>query len=691
MRIQKSHGKRLISLVAVFSLSFGSQPALATSDGVVPDADGIRSVLRAQLPTAFYQEPSDATLAAYMDMGIAFNAGQQALGNQLSYIQTNVLDGDGNLVHGKVCNGYVDAPCDTNGSDTGSVQTTASIILPVCSEDGRSACLESISITKNETTKEGYFRGYVNNEISPDREAAILAQEVANPSVSTVGFPTSPVWEAEPSDILKGLPAAKSPSKWQVEGNLNKGNTDTYMARATLKVNILPSGEVEFDGLNAEVIPYVQTSLGTFYPPTYFTRTYASGQAIPYEVFPGSPAFPLASYDNPNDNNPITCAWEEELPTDRCGIAVQFADGSRTSMTIRIPNQLGGWFHGRVAKADLDLSIHNSALNRLVISAEDVDVPTVGASFPYLAPGYETYKTHFTNWVSLNGYESLEARDAAENGLASWSNWSADYSIEHFTAMEPLMGERASGTVNMWEFSTLPQAETENICFADKNRIQGMISTNATVYQAGLPSLSSEGISYQVGGLHEDYLGEITSGSYSLIMRTEEARCLYELGDADFTSEVAVTATSGARKSSETSVVNDGTWLRVWADEFNFSSPSISLNLTKASSPAAPTISTPTISTPTISTPTISTPTIKIATVAKGKSRSSKAILSDVGIKLAKGQKASISIKKASMKVCSVSGSKVKAKKKGTCSYTVTVKNKKGKKVSTKTGSFTVR
>ena len=676
MRLEKSHGKRLIILVAVFSLSIGSQPALATSNNVVPDADGIRPVLRAQLPRAFYQEPSDATLAAYMDMGIAFNGGQQALGNQLSYIRTDVLAEDGNLVHGKVCNDYANAPCDS--SATGSVQTTASIILPVCSQDDDSACLESISITKNETTTEGAFLEYVNNAISPDREAAILAQEVASSGVSTVRFPTSPEWVARPSDLLKGLPAAKSPSKWRVADIQNKGNTDTYMARATLKVNILPSGEVEFDGLNAEVIPYVETIRGTFYPPTYFTRTYASVQAIPYEVFPGSPAFPLASFDNPNDEDPITCAWEEELPTDSCGIAVQFADGSRTSMTIRIPNQLGGWFHGRVAKADLDLSIYNSALNRLVISAEDVDVPVAGASFPILAPGYETYKNHFTGWIDL---ADVAARDVADDGLASWSNWSADYSIEHFTAMEPLMGERANGSVNMWEFSTLPQSETENICFADKNRIQGMISTNATVYQAGLPSLSSEGVTYQVGGLHKDYLGEITSGSYSLIMRTEEARCLYELGDAEFTSEVAVTAASGARKSSETSVVNDGTWLRIWADEFNFSSPSISLNLTKASSPAAPTISTP----------TISTPTIKIATVAKGKSRSSKAVLSDVGIKLAKGQKASISIKKASMKVCSVSGSKVKAKKKGTCSYIVTVKNKKGKKVSTKTGSFTVR
>ena len=77
--------------------------------------------------------------------------------------------------------------------------------------------------------------------------------------------------------------------------------------------------------------------------------------------------------------------------------------------------------------------------------------------------------------------------------------------------------------------------------------------------------------------------------------------------------------------------------------------------------------------------------------VVKGKSRTNKAILADVGVKLAKGQKASIAIKSSSKKVCTLSGTKVVAKKKGKCSYTVTVKNNKGKKVSTKSGSFTVR
>jgi hypothetical protein len=81
----------------------------------------------------------------------------------------------------------------------------------------------------------------------------------------------------------------------------------------------------------------------------------------------------------------------------------------------------------------------------------------------------------------------------------------------------------------------------------------------------------------------------------------------------------------------------------------------------------------------------------KVPTVAKGKSRTNKAILADVGVKLTKGQKASIAIKSSSKKVCTLSGTKVVAKKKGKCSYTVTVKNNKGKKVSTKSGSFTVR
>jgi hypothetical protein len=667
-------------ILGIFSLSaalllFGFQPAFATVDGIVPDADPIRSILRTQLPRALWVEPVDHDLR----FGFAFNGGQQATANQISHIQSTSWNQSLNPVASRVCNSYLDVPC-IPAQDLHTITNNASVILPVCSDEGSSACLESISITRNGITTEGTFIDYVNNSMSDSRKQAIQNGEVyccSKPTGSppSVEFPTDTEWA---EDSSRGLPAAKSPSKWKVNNIQNKGLTDTYLARATIQLNINSSGEVNFDNLNAEIIPYVETnqvSSGTFYPPSFFNRVnnkYGDGS------FPRSPRFPIASLDNPGDTNPITCAWEEEIPS-RCGIAVQFADGSRTSMTVRIPSQLGGWFHGRVSKADLDLSTYNSTLNRLVISAEDVDVPTAGASFPILDPSFSSYTDYFYAY-NPTGLQSIVEREPTDRGLGSWGQWSANLSVDYFKVLEPLMGDTSNGSVNMWQFATLPQNQTSNACFENRNRVQGMITTNAMVYQAGLPSLDDSGFTYQVAGLHKDYLGKTMKGSYSLIMRTEEARCLYGLGDSDFISEVSVTDPSGASKSSQTSVADDGTWLRIWADEFTFSSPRISVKLAKASSPAPPTLSVP-----------ASIPTITIPTIAKGKSRTSKVILSDVGIKLTKGQKATISIKKASKKVCSVSGSKVKAKKKGTCSYTVTVKNKKGKKVSTKAGSFTVR
>ena len=649
----------------------GFQPAFGTEDGVVPEADQIRSILRTQLPRALWVEPEDDLLR----FGIAFNGGQQALGNQISYIRTEFFENE-RPVTSRVCDGYLDNTCLTDIRYPYS-STWASVILPVCSEDDRSACLETISITKNGVATQGTFLEYVDNTISDSRKQAIEDLEVeccskeSGPPPS-VEFPTSTEWDA---DLSRGLPAAKSPSKWKVNNVDNKGSADTYMARATVQLFIDRTGQVTFQDLSAEVIPYVETnnvSGGTFYPPSYFNRVnnvYGDG------TFPGSPRFPIASFDNPGDTNPITCAWEEESPS-LCGIAVQFADGTRTSMTIRIPAQLGGWFHGRVAKPDLDLSAYNAELNRLVISAEDVDVPTAGASFPILDPAYATYKDHFfannPEWI-----QQIIDREPNDRGLGSWGQWNPSESVDPFTVMEPLMGDTANGSVNMWQFGTLPQYETSNACFENRNRVQGMISTNAMVYQAGLPSFGAQGFTYQVGGLHKDYLSQDTKGSYSLIMRTEEARCLYGLGDSDFTSNVEVTDSTGTSKPSQTSVTNDGTWLRIWADDFTFSSPSISVNLAKKAE--LPAISVPQL-----------TQTITIPAVIKGKARTKKVILTDLGITLTKGQKASIKIKKASKRVCSVSGSKVKAKKKGTCSYTVTVKNKKGKKILTKSGSFTV-
>lgn len=658
-------------------LLFGFQPAFGNGDDDVFGVESIRPFLRTQLPSPLWVEPEDG----YLHYGTAFNGGQNASLNQISYIESMFFDENNDWVLNRVCDDYFDNTCFTENSYSSS--TNASVILPVCSDDARFACLESMAITKNGVTTEGTFLEYVDNSISEPRKAEILSQQRSwFTSGVTVDFPLSPEWEADPE---RGLPAAKSPSKWEVENVQNKGMTDTYMARATLRININSTNdEVFFDSLSAEVIPYVEATSGTFYPPTFFNR-YNTGDNYSDGSFPGSPNYPMASFDNPGNIDPITCAWEEESSVDpispsRCGIAVQFADGSRTSMTVRIPQQLGGWFHGRVAQADLDLSVINPDLNRLVISAEDVDVPTAGASFPILDPAFAAYKNHFyaNNASGLNYIIDREGdnpiADDPARGLGSFDQWQAEWSVEPFTVMEPLMGDTSDGSVNMWQFETLPSDETSNECFANRNRIQGMISTNAMVYQAGLPSFGLEGFTYQVGGLHKDYLGEITRGSYSLIMRTEEARCLYKLGDSAFRSEVAVTDLLGANKSSLTSVTNDGTWIRIWADEFTFSSPRISLNLTKASSAVPPALSAP------ASTPTIKISAKKQLKVKSALSAQSLRFLSKVKAK--PGDKIYISLQSGKKQNVNLKKSYIYFKNPGTYVVRVTVDRKIGPNVT---------
>lgn len=93
---------------------------------------------------------------------------------------------------------------------------------------------------------------------------------------------------------------------------------------------------------------------------------------------------------------------------------------------------------------------------------------------------------------------------------------------------------------------------------------------------------------------------------------------------------------------------------------------------------------------------TFSAPHFKVTRVVprlrKGASRTQSQVLKDAGLSLTKSQKLKLTVAKASNKICSVSGTKVKAVKKGTCTYTASVVNNRGKKVAgkTKTVKFTV-
>ena len=213
--------------------------------------------------------------------------------------------------------------------------------------------------------------------------------------------------------------------------------------------------------------------------------------------------------------------------------------------------------------------------------------------------------------------------------------------------------------------------------FGSESAVIGSLEANLST------ALTSNSLTYGIASTHKTSDGTVRKGKlYGVVSNTllNNSFGLTDPTQASTLLSVSRTTTStggtdAVTWESWTSASNGIDAQFVTISDITFSAPKFQMTRKSSASVSAP-------------APTAAAP----VSVVKGKSRTKKAILTDVGLVLAKGEKATIKIAKASRKVCTVSGSKVKAKKKGTCSYTVTVKNKKGKKVKakTKTGSFLV-
>jgi hypothetical protein len=266
------------------------------------------------------------------------------------------------------------------------------------------------------------------------------------------------------------------------------------------------------------------------------------------------------------------------------------------------------------------------------------------------------------------GYlQDLRDREASPDeeggqGLASWGQWAPQNGISEFSAYERLMGTTAKGEVEMWSADTMPYWETDNICFSDKTRVQGLLTTNAMVYQAGLPQFKNGQLSYQVAGLHENFNGDDFKGDYTLKMRADDARCLYGYSEGAIQTAVSVTDLSGAKATASTSVVESGGWLTIRASNFTFSKKKVTVSIKQGGK--------------------TSVSGIKGISAKPNKSLSASTIMDKAKIKSKKGDKLGLSIVGTNVSGVTDLGKSLKFKKRGTYFVKLTITRKAGTKMS---------
>lgn len=549
--------------------------------------------------------------------GMFFLGGQEVFSTQSSWAQTLpsverdefgdfVLDENSNLIgdpNSISCDWFTGLASECLNS-LQEIEFSAN--LPVCDDSvaqDSQPCVVSLSENGNGLS---YHRD-VDSSLGQFWETGIIVEEGIDGDRTLEDFIEEPTWTA---DSELGVPAGGSSSLW-VRG-VAPENSDAesgIFVRATLKGGIYwdnGTPQVYFRGLDAQVVNYRLLSVevtdqpfsSLFYPPARVTLGVSEQEFQFNSTFPFFGSSPMVSYNSPTDKQFGGCAFEEliedETPiVSNCGVALALDPSNRYELKLRIPEAIGGWFHGRLASANMTLEPSLAAdfgdfpLSELTVSGGAVDVPTTGVQYEVCDGSESVYEQYAPG-------DCDPANGSILVGLGQWSP-SSPTAIEDFMVFEPLMvsggSTQAKGSVNLWSFGTMENPGNQldlSGCPAGVDQgLQGMIATNSMVYQAGLPLSQAGSLNYQVASTEFDRSGQLAIGDYTLVMRSDLARCIYNLGDTPITSsntEIVVTGDEGGTRNATTSFEDFDGWLTFKATGFGFSAPTISVAINKPTS-----------------------------------------------------------------------------------------------------------
>ncbi len=244
------------------------------------------------------------------------------------------------------------------------------------------------------------------------------------------------------------------------------------------------------------------------------------------------------------------------------GLIADFPEDVRISVTVRMPKGDGGWFSGRITDPIVQLK-SEAKYNVLTIDALPATVQKIQAWVPVdkKTPGMAKLG------MNAGGNHSIES---------GFDDPPHTTSVEWTEQLRPFVGDRSTSEESVW---VVRSTYIQNDCFPN-NRISGFVATNAMAYSWNPPVLKNGFLDYKVGGMHTTSTGELTKGTYDLVLNSETARCLYKFSSAPISATVSIVGSSGESQSVQTTLLTerDG-FLKLSAYGFTFSSPVVRVKL----------------------------------------------------------------------------------------------------------------
>lgn len=416
-----------------------------------------------------------------------------------------------------ICESLTDPKC------SGMTTISAEILLPVCSGATYRYCIEGVSVgSSSESLTPGTFVRNVQGEKIPE-------------------------------DMKNNLPAGGTTSIWQVKGQQHTGGNENYSVAARLRYQ-MNKGQLRLIGFEASVVPFREVS-----GPGY--------QLMQMKIVNFSGRDQLVHYWHVGN-----CIWQEP---GLCGVATRWTENSVASISMRVPNNVTGWLHGRLEDPKISVTKIDAMTNHLSVTAKPV---TVQGSAPKVNVNEIT--PELMKVITRDGKEPLRK----DSGYV-WQMEPAYYNFDWFNAWLPYTKDKADGFTDYWNFKSIAGNFSNGIeakCLSSTERLIGLVTTNSLWYSGNPPAFTDSELNYKVAALHFNPDGVTTfKGSYDLVLDSAAARCLYGYSNAPIQASLSIISSSGENQVATTTLTENGGWLRLSAKGFTFSSPTIKVKFTQ--------------------------------------------------------------------------------------------------------------
>jgi hypothetical protein len=341
-----------------------------------------------------------------------------------------------------------------------------------------------------------------------------------------------------------GYPGGGTISLFEPRVEDRASNVDGYAVYASFEIydTAINQKEPRFEGLDLRVTPFSLEN-GVFSEQSISTTVNENGRK----------RLGFSSFGE-------KIVWSE---SNQRGKTSDFPKDVAARISVRVPNTVTGWLGGRLSKAEISVKKLDARTNQLVIGGLPA---TVGMAETILE---RTNAPEFFKKSLEDNPKSAGFGYRGSNGV--------------FNVLDTIRDSMKDKSVNeetRWSLNSYSNSNTK--CMQDDSKLVGLVTTNATVFDAVPPTFSGGILTYKIGGLHYDSKGSLTSGNYDLVMRSDVARCLYGFTKAPIQASISISYETGERQIATQVVGERDGWLYLGAYNFSFSSPIIKVKLTQS-------------------------------------------------------------------------------------------------------------